>query len=78
MGKRLLEKESQYAELILRLEEAGIIKVVRKKHTDIDKCFGVPKDGGAKQRLIVEARRSNCLFIEPKYSDPSNLGCFCG
>lgn len=39
-------RKGEYAKLIMRLREAGIVDLVHEKSTEISGLFGVAKDGG--------------------------------
>lgn len=76
MKESIMVKEGQYAQLILKLEEVGVVELVREKPIEINGLFGVPKDGGTKQRLTPDAKRANCHSIDPEYPELPHPGLF--
>lgn len=66
----------EYAPLLRRLCHAGIVTFVRQPLV-VNGLFAVPKSGGDRQRLIIDARWANHLFPEPPSPDlpsPTELG----
>ena len=51
-----------------------MIELVEEKPKEINGLFGVPKDGGKSQRLILDARRANLHFTEPEDPDLPHPG----
>lgn len=49
-------KYGNFAELIKKLVNVGIVEFVHDKTKDIIGLFGMSKDVGSKQRLILDAR----------------------
>lgn len=52
------------------------MELVREQPREINRLFSVSKDGGEKQRLILDVRRANCYFIEPEESQIHYRGLF--
>lgn len=65
----LMVKDGEYPELINKLVEVGCVRLGKDRPIEINGLFGVEKDGGASQRLILDARRANLHFILPE--DPN-------
>ena len=59
----LMVQKGHYAPLIQKLLSCGLVELTREKPKEINGMFAVPKDKGAKQRLILDARRANMHFI---------------
>ena len=53
-----------YNSLVRRLYDIGLLRPVARSREQIG-LFTVWKSGGTSQRLIVDARRSNCHFVDP-------------
>lgn len=64
-----LVREVEYAQLIQKLCGTGIVQVVHEKLKESSRLFGVSKNGGKNPRLILDARRTNCHFIDPGYPE---------
>ena len=56
---------SEYVKLILRLRDRSMVKFT-KEPIVVNGVFGVPKDGGASIRFIVDARPANAVFVDPQ------------
>jgi hypothetical protein len=56
---------SEYVKVILRLRDRGMVAFTEKPIV-VNGVFGVPKDGGASIRFIVDARPANAMFVEPQ------------
>lgn len=66
-GKYFLVKEGEHVQLIQKLYKTEIVEFVRDRLKEINWIFGVPEDGAVKLRLIIDAPRTNCDFVEPEY-----------
>lgn len=53
-----------------------MVNLVREKRKEVNGLLGVAKEGGEKQRLILNARRVKCPFIDPEYPELSHRGLF--
>ena len=62
----MMVKDGQYAKLIKKLVGVGVVELVLEKPVAINGLFGVEKDGGKTQRLILDARNGNLYFITPE------------
>ena len=62
----MMVKDGQYAKLIKKLVGVGVVELVLEKPVAINGLFGVEKDGGQSQRLILDARNGNLYFITPE------------
>lgn len=74
--KCLLVREGEYVQLKQKLYDKGIMEFVCEKRKEINRLFGVPKDKGEKQRLILNGRRSDCYLIDPEYPEVPHPGLF--
>ncbi|MEM7281758.1 MAG: hypothetical protein AAF438_09045 [Pseudomonadota bacterium] len=61
----IMVKHGAYPRLGAKLVAVGLVELVDEEPKEINGLFGVPKDGGAKQRLILDARRANLHFADP-------------
>lgn len=69
-------KESQYANLLQRLEDTGTVKRFSKRLTEISVLFWVSKERMNKPAPHPRARRADCHFIDPEYLYLLHLGLF--
>lgn len=69
-------RERELAQLKEQLYERVIVELIREILKEISKLFGVLKDGGEKQILILDTRRANCHFIELEHLELSHPGPF--
>ena len=63
--KCLMVKKGEYFKLVAKLVGVGVMELVKQKPKEINGLFGVSKDNGTKQRLILDARRANLHFVTP-------------
>lgn len=52
------------------------MQLVGKNKTKINGLYGVPEDGGAKQRLVLDVLRVNCHFMVPENPELPQSGLF--
>lgn len=50
--------------------------MVCEEPREINGCFGLPKDDGTNQILILDARRKHSHFIKSDYPELPRLGLF--
>ena len=60
----LYASHSEYVALVKRMYAAGMVAFTAHPKA-VNGVFGVPKDGGASIRLIIDARPANALFKTP-------------
>lgn len=65
--KRILVKEGEYAQLIQRLYDTGMVELVCKKAKEMNGLFGVQEDEGEKKCLILAPWQANWHFSIPEY-----------
>ena len=63
----------KYAELVLRLEDVGIVYLSEDRPHVVNGIFGVPKSD-SKQRLIIDAQRANLYFSKSPDIELPNPG----
>lgn len=61
-----LVRDGHYSRLLRRMDACGMLAWTTQRPLAVNGLFAVPKPDGS-QRLILDARRANALFVEPEH-----------